>query len=670
MGPAILGEHPLARDERGNLRSRIATLFLRGGVLVTLPGIHATQRLAYTEFLNQERASKGLKSLTGEEELEEWDQSVDLIMENDTILIRPDPENMVAAFAADEILQQLVSKHKIRFLNVMDESVRQAIKERGECWRISPLPQSPEEMERMIREARIGIGGRAIYYYSLITGTRFLTFDEFTRLGALEPQALARHLNEIREYSGRNNRRHYREVDFFGTEGSFGHESFGTTDFSQVDPHQLTTRYEEIRTAFRDSVSPELREDDPKNLEWRNRIFSALLGKRDETVADVILRGLSPEFFMQIQWLPGGRIEDGEFIFDSIFDELGKQPGNEDLAALCDEKAKGFIFNLIRDFGDVEYVNVGRVARSLSRRPEAAGRRGVYIAEIKQRDLGEPVARVIRLQKWDIVDHLEEGTDILGAIMEAEEYTEYVLDRRLGCRQLGMSLPTSVTTRRIYQPYRGSRHEYEGQMIWFTYFERDYVGGVATDKIAAPKYRSNEFAIRFARLLGAAAAPSLIVGKADLNGKALFDDGDEVLVMDIDGMPIAIVTSDPTGTFVNYLNSFEESARDYARPASSRLALVPDPSAFAEAYLKAFAEHFMHIQQNYRDRKKGFEALFKHRKRDEGGSFAYRWEKVLERLERADARALAEHIQDCLKLERTAQLPCSPLGTAERTITS
>lgn len=655
MRPAILGEHPLARDEQGNLKSRIGTIFLRGGVVVTLPGIHATQRIAYTDFLNQQRRLKGLKPLTAEEEMEEWNQSVDLIMENDAILIRPDPENMAAAFAADEMLQELISKHKIRFLNVMDELVRQAIKERGECWRISPLPQSPEQMERMIREARIGIGGQAIYYYSMLTGTRFLTFDEFARLGTLEPEALARHLQEIHEYSGRKNRRHHREVDFFGVEGSFGHEDFGTSDFSQAEPRQLTARYEELKAAFRKAVPLELRVDDPNNLEWRNRIFSALLGQRDQTVADVILRGLSPEFFMQIQWLPGGRIEDGEFIFDSIFDELAQRPGDEELTALCDEKAKGFIFNLIRDFGDVEYLNVGRVARSLSRRPKASGRREVYIAEIKQHDLAEPVARIIRLQKWDILDHLEEGADILKAIMEAEEYTEYVLDRRLGCRQLGMNLPTSVSTRRIYQPYRGPRKEYEGQMIWFTYFERDYVGGVATDKIAVPKYQSNEFAIRFARLLGRAGAPSLIVGKADLNGRALFDDGDEVLLTDSNGMPNAIITSDLTGTFVNYLTSFEDSAEDYARPVSRRLALVPDPSAFAAAYLEAFVEHFVLIQQKYHDRKRGFDALFRHRRRDEGGSFAFRWEKVLERLERTDAQALGEGIRKCLMLPRAAQ---------------
>ena len=651
MPPLILGEHPLAVDPQGNLKCRIGTIFLRGNLLVTLPGIHATQRLAYSDWLNARRRANGLPPLTAAEESDEWDQSADLIMEHDVILIRPDPENMEVAFAADELLQELVSKQKIRFLNVMDELVRQAIKERGECWRISPLPQSPEEMQRMLRAARIGIGDRAIYYYSMLTGTRFLTCHEFARLGSLAPADLARHLQEIREYSGRRNRRHHPEIDFFGVDRSFSHADFADNDFLGIDPPPLIERHGRLAAKFRQAVAPELRDDDLNNLVWRNRMFSALIGQRDQTVAERILRGLSPEFFMQIQWLPGGRIEDGEFIFDPVFDELDKRPTDESLVALCDEKAKGFIFNFIRDFGDVDYLNIGRVASSLSQRPKAPGRRGVYLAEIKRHDVVEPVTRTLRLQKWDIIDHLEAGKDLLQAVMEAEEYTEYILDRRLGCRQLGMNVPTTVSTRRIYQPYRGLRPEYQGERIGFTYFEREYVQGVATDKIARAKLQSAEFARRLACLLGKAAASSLIVGKADLTGKALFDDGDEVLVEDAAGLPSELITCDPTGTFANYAADLASAAEDYARPVNCRRTLVPDPAAFAAAYLEAFVDQFRLVQQKYRSRKRGFDTLFKHRERDERGSFAYRWEQVLARLDRTDPQVIGENIRGWFRLE-------------------
>ncbi len=141
MPPNILGEHPLAKDGNGKLKSRIATVFPFANTIVTLPGIHATQRLAYVDWLRRQRQELGLAPLSREEEAGEWQNSVDLIMEDDAILIRPDPDNMEVAFRADELLQQLVPKHQVRFLLVRNEKVRAAIKQRGECWRISPLPQ-------------------------------------------------------------------------------------------------------------------------------------------------------------------------------------------------------------------------------------------------------------------------------------------------------------------------------------------------------------------------------------------------------------------------------------------------------------------------------------------------------------------------------------------------
>ena len=113
---------------------------------------------------------------------------------------------MSLAFAADELLQKLYSKKQIKFLYVMNPLVREAIKRRGECWRISPLPRSPEEMARMITSSRIGIGGRPIYYYNAVTGTRLLTYQEFCNLGKLDLAERRQHLIEIRDYSAQTNR--------------------------------------------------------------------------------------------------------------------------------------------------------------------------------------------------------------------------------------------------------------------------------------------------------------------------------------------------------------------------------------------------------------------------------------------------------------------------------
>ena len=65
--------------------------------------------------------------------------------------------------------------------------------------------------------------------------------------------------------------------------------------------------------------------------------------------------------------------------------------------------------------------------------------------------------------------------------------------------------------------------------IWSTYFQRDYIRGIASDKIPACRFEDPAYALQFARLLGRAAAPNMIVGRCDLNGQVLFDDGDEVV---------------------------------------------------------------------------------------------------------------------------------------------
>ena len=65
---------------------------------MTLPGIHATQRMAYVDLLVCERMEQGLGPLSREEEAREWQNSVDLIIENNTILIRPDPADMPLSF--------------------------------------------------------------------------------------------------------------------------------------------------------------------------------------------------------------------------------------------------------------------------------------------------------------------------------------------------------------------------------------------------------------------------------------------------------------------------------------------------------------------------------------------------------------------------------------------
>jgi hypothetical protein len=635
----------MTKDEQGRLTSRIGTVFPGKGVLITSSGIHAWQRLQYLDILSAERQAAGLPALTPEEEAEICAESVDLIFEPQMILIRPDPENMRIAFEADDVLQEIASKRAIKFLHATNDKVRQAIKARGECWRVSPLPQSAEEMKKMIWDARVPIGGQTMYYYNRITGTRFLTYHEFSRLESLPPRVLARELQEIGRYAKQYNHLHQPEVDFFPGSVPLEGDDFMACQFEKLEPSQLLQAYQELKARFQQHTPPELRLDNPESLAWRQAIFKHLVAQKNEIVAEEILRGLSPEFYLQIEWLPGGRFEEGELVFDSIFDEQYKKPGDPDLQKLCDPRVKGFIFNFLREFGEIEYINIGRVSSSLSQRPKATGRRDVYMAELKLVGEEKPTVRFIRMQKWGIREHLDENKDLLASILEAEEYTEYILNRRVGCLQLGMNLVSRISIRRLNEVYNGPRREFQGRNFWASYFERDYIPGVATDKLTAAKFAAADYALRFAGLLGQAAAPNIIVGRMDLSQHVLFDDGDEVVVEDDQGMPVDMLVSDLTGAFTDYDTDLIKFAPAYAEPIRRRLAWVTNPEAFAETYASRLQAEILRLQNLYHNRKRAFDSLFKHCPRDEHGSFAFRWEHILERLDQTDVLKLCAAIR-------------------------
>jgi len=640
-GVTILGEDPFARTPGGILKVRIATAFPAHDMIVTVPGIHVTQRQAFLDHLDELRRSRAEAPLTREERDKEWALAVDLIVVEDAIQIRPDPNNMDLAFLADELLQRLIAKYRIRFLGILNERVREAIKRRGELWRITPLPITSEEMRAMIDSSRIGIHGREIYYYGEQTGTRYLTFQEFQGLGRLDDGELRFHLSEIGRHLGLRNAAGNPEVAFFATGTGLSRADFTSIDFETLDSSGLRKTFETLIEKFRVAVKPGLLHDDPENLEWKNAMVAALVGREDELMTEGTLLGLSAEFFMQIEWLPGGRIEDGELVLDPSLDIDETEGGPPE--RLRDEKPRKFILNFVREYGDLEFVNVGRVIGSLSRRAAMPGRRGVYIACLKQRQNPAQIVTIIRLQKQGVREYLEQGFSLLDAMIAAEQYTEYILDRRLGCRQLGMNLPLRVTAKKIserYAPGKGA-----GYSIWTPYFEREYIRGIATDKLPPALFGSPEFALRCARLLGHAAAPNIVVGRCDRAGSPLFDDGDEVLVLNAEGMPQDIVVADHTGTFNDCASRLGEFTAKYALPVTRRRGYLCDPDGFAHAYCTAFEKRLERIQEDYRRRRKAFDSLFLHLPAQAPGSFAYRWKRVLARLDETDPLALTDLVR-------------------------
>jgi hypothetical protein len=644
----LIGPHPFARDEKGEPLTRIGTLFVDARVLLTqTPGVHAWQRLSFIDHLNSQRAAAAQPLLNPEEEQAVAANSVDLFFDTDHILIRPDPNHMELAFGADELLQGIASKRQVKFLSVSDPRVREAIKRRGECWRLSSIPKSHQGKERLVATSRVGIQGLPIYYYNRLTGTRWLTCQEFKNLGNLPPADLARHLQEIADHSIRRNRMGRPELGFFASDlRRFGAREFAGVLFDQLPPERLKAKFDELTAHFQSAVHEAFRQDNCDSKAWCERMLSTLFLDGDEAQTEQVLSGLSPEFYLQVEWLAGGRFEEGEFMLDPVFDEAAAHPEDAGLQRLCDPRAKEIIFNLIRDYGDLEYINLGTVPESLSLdRPQKYGRRGVFLVEFRARSEPHPIKRFMRLQKWGVWEHLDEGKDPLVSLQESDEYTDYWLDRRLGCRQLGMNLCSRVLMRRLREVYQGRNDRFRGQSIRTTYFEREYLSGMATDKLPLDRFTRPGYAVKFSTLLGHAAAPALIVGRS-LNGKqSAFDDGDEVVREGDDGLPSEIMVGDHSGAFSEYKLPLETFAADYARPVNHRDTLVPNATEFAETYLAAFREQFLHIQNDYRKRRRGFDNLFKHCKYDTGGSFAYRWECVLRRLDQTDAEALFQAIR-------------------------
>jgi hypothetical protein len=523
---------------------------------------------------------------------------------------------------------------------------------------MSAPPSGPEEITQVIAHSRVAIGEGAVYYYNAQTGTRYISFSEFAELRHLDDAALARQLDEIAQHSTRRNRHSHPEVAFFGVDSlRFGGPNFVGQQFARLAPGELRERYKALCLQFEEATRPELREDDPRSATWQEQMFAAIAGdEREELVRDP-LPGLISEFSPRIRWLPGGRFEEGEFIFAPVFPKEGGLPHDAELEALWDPLARGFIANFIREYGNIEYLNLGRVEAGPAALAPNRGRRGVYLAEIKVRGEANPRALFLRVQRWGIRERLEEKDEqgrpkeLVRAVLETEEYVDYILDRRLGCLQFGMHLPARVNMRRTTETYIGSRHEFEGLFFPVIYYERDYLPGIPTNKVPERKLADPRYALGLARLLGKAAAPNIVVGRTrnplveGMIGQTLFDDGDEIIIEGSDGLPRELVLVDHSGAFADWkTSSLLLLAKGYAAPVNTRADKLPDPQAFAQAYVGAFREEFVRIQSDYRLRRGAFDGLFRHLPYNENGSFACRWMHVLKRLHQTDVDSLVSEL--------------------------
>ena len=630
----ILGEKIFELNAEGKFKSGIGTIFFRTPGLVTVPGAHATQRYLWLQELSKDH------ELTPSEEEAELAESVDLIFTENHVLIRPDPDRMDLAFRADLELQKFVSKRCIRYLNTHSHKVRAALCERGENWRMSRHPLSPEDFVDLIERSKVSIHEQPIYYYNRATGTRYVTPQCYDTVAKLKGEDYRRQVKEFIEGLGRRNHHGNLEIDFFPTTTSPEiKRAYRALKVDELSDEELRAAVEKINTARRMLLPPELRDESVTNMEWRNEMCKTLTRTPNETsVSDTeLVAGIAPEFYRQIEWLPGARIVNGEVIFDEIYDEA-ERTGDPKLLELCDPRVKALFFNTTRLFGRVAYINIGRIVNSLSRKPIEGNRRGnVYIMQYREVDVKEPKVLIIRLQKWGVAEHLDEGKDLLQAIEETDEYSDYILDRRLMCRQLGMNLPMRLGYGHFSETYHGN-NAYNGHTIRTQYFVRDYVTGIASDKVPLARLKNPAWAQKFAYLMGQAAAIDAIVGRrSSVTKELLFDKQYEVVQIGADDMPSEIKVTDHAGSFVNYEHPLNDYVAQYANFARRRQKYVVEYPLFVEAYVEGFRRKLVEIKRAYEARRSAFDKLFEDRPYDTNGSGAYRWACILKRLEACDA---------------------------------
>ena len=641
----IVEDNPLLTDEFGELKYKVATYFSDGlkETILSGPTIHPVIKIYYLARIESLRAEAGLPALTDSETEGIIAQAVDLVIEHNMVYIRSSARSMDQAFRADAYLQSIgVPRSSVRFIDVYNDDVRDAIKRRGEIWRLQETPKSSEEIISFINSSRIQLGTKTVYYYSRTTGVKYLTCAEFMKIERLPEADIRACLEEIKDLSARRIEDGSPAVVFFKAQ-NFGNFNFKAFDFSATDSHMMN-HFNLLKKNFVMSAEQYFREDNFNDPVWQAEMFRCLLGystdedRRRRLEEDVV--GLSDEFHSRVTWLPGCSITGGEQHFDTAFDS-GEFERDDVIRRLLDRNVRGIIKNFINAVPGIEYINIARIESTLSKRTSRKiimpGRRCVYIAVFRRTGDLEETVKVIRFQKRDVYYFLDNGLGLREAIAASESNRTFVNKRHEACVRLGLNL-SSVEIRSINEFYDGANLKFRGQEITSCYYERNYEFGYATDKIPADWYHAGKNSTGFAKLLGCTAAAGFITGRL-YDGEVIFDDGDEIVVVDAGGAPLDIVITEGTASFNDLDVPLSEFAVDYAQSVIKRSGLVPDFELFRDSFIEAFITRFVEIQNAFRNNRAEYESLFADDK--PGDNFYEKWQLALRRLDDADAEELA-----------------------------
>lgn len=635
-GIEFLGPDFFARDESGQALGPIAVVYPGLLLLVTGRGIHAELICTAEAFLRARCRLDEQRDLTEAEERELYESVVPLIVRESTVLIRSFPDDMARVFAADELLQRLLPKPRIQFTGIHNAAVREQLRRRGESWRISPAPRSSQEVYYYIRACRVHVNTNAFYYQNAQSGERFLTYEEFQRIRPLlrkAPQKALCRLKEIHHLSQLVNDQGVPELSFFlPADTKLTTRPLGDiiAVLQNADSPQDLARAEVLFDFFALSYAvaagDELTIDGERHTAWQTTMYCRLYDLNEKTLEEWMLR-LSPEFHLNMRWLPGARLKDGEVLFEST----------------VESKVRSLINYFVTTWPGIVSINVGRVESPLTNRDRTEEEREVYLVVLGFPE-GREEIRLLRMIKWDVRHRLKQGFPLSQAIRDTVSYRDYILDRLRAAAALKIPM-LSYTAIQFEEELEGV-----GTIPIF-FFDRRYVEGMVTDKIPLSYYGKNGFIVRLARLLGVAAAASMVLGRASHRTQELFfDDGDEVIQLDRDKLPERLVISETTGSFTDsttpvrvLLSQCLGHLAAHLAKARRRGVTRADLKAAVEAFSEGLTGEIERMQALLQDPSMDLHSLFANSSA-EPGSVRARWDNMLNRLTATEAAAIREAI--------------------------
>jgi len=632
-GITFIGPDFFVKDQNGDLLSPIASVFPKYRTIINVRGIHACHISIMLELLKTRSHAEDRGEIDeGELELELYNDAVSLLFRDTLILVRSDPADMERVFVADQILQSFCPKERIQFTGLHIPEVRRQLRHRGESWRVSPAPRSALEISSYVRASKVQVSTGLTLYYSAPSGGRFLTYDEFIRIRPLlrqdRKEALAR-LEEIVNLLERVNSWGSRELSFFLSAGAKLDFKGLRQVVSLLEDFSASTSTEQVERAFdrfafdfAQSAGSELMVDDYHNHVWRTTMFCRLFGIDEQEMEEWSL-DLSPEFHLNVKWLPGASVVGDELRFDP--------------------RAHGRVQGLISHFweksGGLISINVGHIEESQTARDISGEERDVYLVVVTTKDRQDSI-RIIRLMKWDVIQRIRMGIPLDQAIAETIKYRDYILDRLNAATQLGFPI-LSYNEIRLDEDVPGL-----GLLPTF-FFDRQYIPGVVTDKIPISCYKNPNFIMSLAGLLGGAATFTLVLGRASpRTGKIFYDDGDELIQFNSRSIPVRLIIIETTGSFTDWttplltllpqcLTRFRAHL-DKALESGVPLQIIEWAVAI---FAEALSDKLDAIKEIASAPSSKIRFLFSDRTPEQGG-IRHRWEGILDRLEATDVEEL------------------------------